>query len=158
MAKPRPPRESTALASAYRLDAANFRANAEVIVSTLSLDVDGRPTSLLALPFYFLVSHAAELLLKAALLKTGVSEAELKEFDLRHSLSGLLSELQKLGPSVSRDTEVLVNGLHRQHLTHALRYTVLVDNGEKTYLPPIPAVYEVLDELLLLTRISTQGM
>ncbi len=44
----------------------------------------------------------------AALLKRGVSEVELKEFDLRHSLSGLLSELPKLGPSVSSDAEVLV--------------------------------------------------
>lgn len=158
MAESLPPRDGIVLASAYRLNAVNFRASAEVVASTLALDVQGRPTSLLALPFYFLISHAAELLLKAALLKRGVSEAELKEFDLRHSLSGLLSELQKLGPSVSSDTEVLVNGLHGQHLTHALRYAVLADSREKTYLPPIPAVYEMLDELLMLTRISTQGV
>jgi hypothetical protein len=147
-----------ALASAYRLNAVNFRASAEMIGSTLSLDLDGRPTSLLALPFYFLVSHAAELLLKAALLKRGLTEAELKRFGLRHSLSDLLSELQKLGPSVSHETKTLVDGLHQQHFTHALRYTVLVDNGEKSFLPPVPAIHKMLDELLLLTRIATQGV
>jgi hypothetical protein len=78
MAESLPPRDGIVLASTYRLNAVNFRASAEV-ASTLVLDVQGRPTSLLALPFYFLISHAAELLLKAALLKRGVSEAELKE-------------------------------------------------------------------------------
>ena len=44
---------------------------------------------LTALPFYFLVSHVAERLLKSARLKRGFSEQELREFGYRHNLDKL---------------------------------------------------------------------
>ncbi len=97
-----------------------------------------------------------ELLLKSALLKRGFTEDVLKQRKYRHNLLRLLSELQTGGVSVSPESERLVNGLHPQHQDHALRYTALVDDGEKTYMPPPPLVFATLDELLLLTRISKQ--
>ena len=146
------------LASIYRLGAVNFWESAKKLSKTLELNSDGTPAKLTAIPFYFLTSHAAELLLKSALLKRGVSEEVLRKHDYRHSLDSLLEQLQNLGVSVTPSTVNLIHGLHSQHQNHALRYTALVDDGNKTYMPPPQLVFTMLDELLLLTRISAQGV
>ena len=145
------------VAVAYRLNGANFRASAEVLASALELDRDGRPTKLTAIPLYFLASYAAELYLKAALLKRGFDEPTLRK-RFGHDLDSLLAALQQAGVSVTDETVATVKGLSDQHSKHALRYTVLVDDGKKTYWPPLSLVFSMLDELLLLTRISTQGV
>ncbi len=146
------------LASVYRLTAVNFWESAKIVSASLETKSDGTPAKLAAIPFYFLISHAAELLLKSALLKRGLQENDLKKFDCRHNLDALLEELQKKGVSITPDTVRLIGGLHSQHQNHALRYTALVDDGQKTFMPPPPLVFSMLDELLLLTRISTQGV
>lgn len=147
------------LAVAYRLNGVNFRASAEMLGEALELDGSGRPTSLTAIPVYFLASQAAELFMKAALLKRGFSESDLKKkHELRHNLEALLQEIQSKGVPVSAETAAIVAGLSEQHRTHQLRYTVLVDDGTKTYWPPLSIVFAALDELLLLTRISTHGV
>lgn len=151
-------RDNIPLAVAYYLNGTNFRMSAEELKNTLELDVDGRPTKLTAVPLYFLASHAAELFLKAALLKRGFDEQYLKKYDYRHDLSSLLSGLQKKGVAVTDATVATIHGMAKQHKNHALRYTVLVDDGAKTYWPPLSAVFSMLDELVLLTRISTQGV
>jgi hypothetical protein len=69
-----------------------------------------------------------------------------------------LDALQEKGVSVTPETVHVVTGLHPQHESHALRYTALVDDGKKTYMPPPSLAFKMLDELLLLTRISTQGV
>jgi hypothetical protein len=150
--------DSIYLASVYRLTAVNFRLAAETLHSTMELSSDGRPAKLTAIPFYFLASHAAELFLKSALLKRGFAEGDLKRFENRHSLNNLLEAVQQKGLFVSPQTISLINGLHEQHQTHALRYTALVDDGQSTYLPPPSLVFVMLDELLMLTRIATQGI
>jgi hypothetical protein len=81
----------------------------------------------------------------------------LKQREFRHNLNSLLAALQKKGVAVTPESVHLISGLHSQHLSHALRYTVLYDTGKKTYLPPLQLVFAMLDELLMLTRISTQG-
>ena len=146
------------LASIYRLTAVNFWKSAEILSASLDTKSDGTPATVTAIPFYFLVSHAAELLLKSALLKRGFPEGDLKKYDYRHNLDALLEELQKRGVSVTPDTVQLIRGLHSQHAHHALRYTALVDDGQKIYMPPPPLMLSMLEELLLLTRISTQGI
>ena len=97
-------------------------------------------------------------MLKAVLLKRGFTEADLKKHEYRHSLIALLKALQAKGVSVTPETVRVVTGLHPQHESHALRYTALVDDGKKTYMPPPSLAFKMLDELLLLTRISTQGV
>ena len=149
--------DSLYMASIYRLTGVNFRMSAETLAKTLETKSDGSPEKVTAIPFYFLVSHAAELLLKSALLKRGFTESDLKKYDYRHNLDTLLGALQDKGVYVTPDTVNLINQLHAQHQTHALRYTALVDDGEKTFMPP-PLLFTMLDELLLLTRISTQGV
>jgi hypothetical protein len=146
--------ENIYLASVYRLHAVNFRLSAETLSHTMEVKSDGSPAKLTAIPFYFLISHATELLLKSALLKRGFGEADLKKFDYRHNLSGLLGALRDKAVFITADTIRLIDGLHAQHLNHALRYSVLVDNGQKTFLPPPPILFAMLDELLLLTRVG----
>jgi len=140
------------LASIYRLHAVNFRLSAQTLSATMELKSNGTPSKLTAIPFYFLISHATELFLKAALLKRGFTDQDLKKHELRHNLSGLLAALQGKGIPVTLETTSLINGLTPQHLDHSLRYTVLVDNGKKTFWPPPVMLFAMLDELLMLTR------
>ncbi len=149
---------SVYLATVYRLTAVSFRLAAETLAATMETKGDGTPAKITAIPFYFLASHAAELFLTSALLKRGFEESDLKEYDYRHNLNALLVAIQANGVSVTSDTVTLINGLHGQHQTHALRYTALVDDGQATYMPPPSLVFRMLDELLLLTRLSTQGV
>ncbi|SOD22547.1 hypothetical protein [Nitrosomonas ureae] len=149
--------DNVALAVAYYTNGVNFRVSAERLASDLELDNLGRPTKLTAIPLFFLASHAAELFLKAALLKRGVSSSDLKKFEYRHNLSALLQLLQLKNIFVSAETIELVNGLSEQHAEHALRYTVLFDDGKKTYWPPIALVFSALEELLLLTRVGNNS-
>ncbi|MGQ0542939.1 MAG: hypothetical protein ACT4O9_13960 [Blastocatellia bacterium] len=145
------------LAVAYYMNGVNFKMSAKTLADDIEIGDDGRPAKITAIPLYFLVSHAAELFLKSALLKRGFDEAKLKKFDYRHNLSALLSEIQTRGLPVTDNTVAVAQGLSKQHQAHQLRYTVLVDDGTKTYWPPLPMVFASLDELLLLCRISTHG-
>jgi hypothetical protein len=146
------------LAAAYYLNGSIFQTSAKKLMEGLELDSSGRPAKLTAIPMYFLASHAAELFLKAALLKRGFAEADLKNFDYRHNLVGLLQEIRDLAVPVTNDTVAVIQGLSEQHRTHRLRYTVLVDDGATTYWPPPSLVFTALDELLTLTRVSTHGV
>jgi hypothetical protein len=150
--------DNISLAFAYYTNGTNFRMSAERLAEGLELDAAGRPTKLTAVPLYFLASHAAELFLKAALLKRGLAAPDLKKYDHRHNLAKLLTEVERRGVPVTADTVALIQGLSEQHQTHQLRYTVLLDDGAKTYWPPLRLVFSALDELLLLTRISTHGV
>jgi len=109
------------------------------------------------MPFYYLASHAAELFLKAALLKRGFSERDLRKPRLRHDLNALLGELVSKGVPVTDSTRKMIEGLGAQHKTHELRFPDLV-RGISVFLPPPSSVFEMLDELFLLTRTSTQGI
>ena len=146
------------LASVYRITAVNFWKSAKILSVSLETNSDGSPTKITAIPFYFLVSHAAELFLKSALLKRGFLESKLKKISYRHDLDMLLKELQTRGVSVTSRSAHLIRGLHSQHQNHALRYTALVDDGQKTYMPPLHQVLSMLEELLKLTRISSPAV
>jgi hypothetical protein len=151
-------KDNIPLAVAYYTNGVNFRLSVERPREGLELDDAGRPKKLTVIPLYFLASHVAELFLKAALLKRGFPETDLKKYDYRHNLEALSQELQKKGLPVSSDTTAVIQGLSEQHKTHQLRYTVLGDDGTKTYWPPLSLVFAALEELLLLTRISTHGV
>ena len=140
-------------ASVYRLTAVNFRASAEALLPSLDLRDDGSPAKLTAIPFYFLVSQTMELLLKSALLKRGFVPTDLKRFDNRHNLKALLELLKKKGLPVSTEATSIVEGLSSQHANHLLRYHFLLN----PFMPPPASLWPVLDDLLLLTRISTHG-
>ena len=150
--------DSLYLASIYRIHAAIFVESAKLLAERLEVDPVGTPTTLAAIPVYLLSSHAAELFLKAALLKRGFGDRDLREFNYRHNLGALLDAVQQAGVCVTAETEEMVRGFSTQHEDHSLRYTALVDDRRPTYMPPVVMVFAMLEELLLLTRISTQGV
>jgi hypothetical protein len=150
--------DSTYMASIYRLEATVFRDSARRLNVSFEADGQSLEGNRMALPVYYLVSHAAELFLKAALFKRGVTDDDLKKYTVRHSLNALRDALQAKGLCISSEAIQILDGLNAQHESHALRYTALVDNGRKLYMPPPALAFAMLDELLLLTRVSTQGV
>lgn len=151
--------EGVPLAVTFYMNGVNFRASAERLSQSIDLDEDGRPKQTLAsIPMYLLASYAAELFLKASLLKRGLNEKDLKNFNLRHNLSNLMIKLIELGVPVSEPTQNIVKGLSSQHESHDLRYTVLQHLGHNSYFPPIAALFVALEELFSLTRISKHGV
>jgi hypothetical protein len=149
--------DNTYIASTYRLTGVIFWESAKRLEETMEKTDAGTPAKVIELPFYFLVSHATELFLKSALLKREWSEQNLKKLGYRHNLDTLLQEMQNIGILVEPETAEVIRCLAAQHADHALRYTALMDDGQKTYMPPPALIYAALEELLLLTRVSTQG-
>ena len=150
--------DNIVIALAYRSNGAAYQESAKILCSNLELNQKNIPKNYLCTPFYYLCSHAAELYLKAALLKRNYDVEKLKKFDFRHNLQALLDELidnRKL--EVTKNTRLTISALHSQHEKHALRYNVLLDDGNNIVFPPVCCCLEMLDELLMLTRINTQG-
>ena len=87
--------DNIVLASIYRLQATNFIMSARVLFNYYQEKDGTLIANLRALPFYYLVSHACELLLKCALLKRDIPMHRLKNKNIRHSLLDLLTELEK---------------------------------------------------------------
>lgn len=146
--------DNVVFASIYRQTATSFRMSAELLESNFGEEM---PRNHRAMPFYYLISHACELLLKAALLKRCITPQRLQKADLRHNLQALLKELESQEVSISPNSKAIVTGLSRQHKEHDLRYTALLDNGKLTYTPEPVDVYIMLDELLMTTRLRPQG-
>jgi hypothetical protein len=74
------------IASIDRLTAVNFWQTAKIVSASLETKSDRSPAKVTAIPFYFRASHAAELLLKSALLKRGFQEGDLKKVGLKEAL------------------------------------------------------------------------
>jgi hypothetical protein len=141
------------VASYYRLTATIFRENAEILLDAYAKRDVQIPVNPLGIPLYFLFSHAIELLLKSALLKRGIQETKLKQYELRHDLEALASELENLGCVLSKSSKEVIVSLSTQHQSHHLRYTVLFE-GTVTYMPKPDDAFAALDELLLATKIG----
>jgi hypothetical protein len=149
--------DNVVLASTYRLTAANFRMSAEVLFHDFQKRGEALRRNVRAIPFYYLVSHAVELLLKCALLKRGESADGLKKYPLGHSLDAQLKKLRHLGVPISDSAVSVIHALSRQHERHNLRYTALLDDGEATFTPEPSVLFGLLDELLLAGRVGTRG-
>ena len=85
--------DSTYMASACCLECLAFQAGARRLSESFDTEGKSLQGARTTLPFYFLVSHAAELFLKAALFKRRFAEGDLKMHGTRYSLSALLVEL-----------------------------------------------------------------
>ena len=140
-------------ATVYRLAAVNFRLSAEKLLPTIELRDDGTSSKLTAIPFYFLISHAIELLLKSILLKRGYEPSDLRRFHTRHNLDALLKLVENKGLPMTDESRQLIVGLSNQHKEHLLRYHLLIN----PFMPDPNKFWPLLDELLSLTRISTHG-
>lgn len=152
--------DNIVLASTYRLTATNFRMSAEILLRDFEKRGEAMPRNIRAIPFYYLISHAIELLLKCTLLKRGQSNDDLKKYPIRHSLSALLEKLSALDVPMSDNAINVIGILSQQHEKHNLRYTALLtyfDDVEAGFTPEPSILLDVLDELLLAGRISTHG-
>ncbi len=150
--------DNVAMASWYRMTGIVFLENAKMLNRAFKdkgASTIGNP---MAVPFYYLISHAAELFLKCALLKRGFSPNELKSSALGHSLERFLRELQKKGVPISEPCSQLLLKLSHQHEKHALRYSVFVDDGQPTFTPEPEELFSMLDELMMAWRIATYGV
>lgn len=152
------PADNIAMASWYRSLAVAFTHNAKILSHAFEERGEGVVGNRMAAPMYYLVSHAAELLLKCALFKRGVSPSDLKSVAIRHSLEGLLDELLRKGVPISEPCSQLLRKLSHQHERHALRYTVFVDDGEPVFTPQSEELFSMLDELMMAGRITTHGV
>ena len=150
--------DSVAMASWYRMTAVVFMENAKILHGVFADKGEPLVGNRMAVPFYYLVSHAAELFLKCALLKRGLSPIALKSSTLRHSLENLLRELLKKGVPISEQSSQLLLCLSHQHEKHALRYTVFIANSGPTFTPEPQELFLMLDELMMAGRISTHGV
>jgi len=146
--------DNIVLASTYRLTATNFRMSAEILLHDFEKRGEALPKNMRAIPFYYLISHAIELLLKCALLKRGQAADDLKKYQIRHSLSALLQKLSELGVPMSDNAINVIGVLSQQHEKHNLRYTALLDDGEVTFTPEPSVFLDVLDELLLAGKVT----
>jgi HEPN domain-containing protein len=149
--------ESTELASIYRLTATSFRMSAEAVRSHYESHHEDMPGNHRAMPYYFLVSQACELLLKAALLKRGIAEPTLRKARVRHDLLALLQELEQYDVRITPDAALTLGKLSRQHRDHDLRYTALLADGVSIATPAPEDVENLLDELLICTRLRTSS-
>jgi hypothetical protein len=150
--------DNVAMASWYRMTGVVFAQNAKILNRAFEEKRESIIGNPMAVPFYYLVSHAAELFLKCALLKRGFSPNDLKSSTLRHSLEKLLGELLKKGVPISEPCSQLLLRLSRQHEKHVLRYTVFVDEGEPTFTPQPEELFSMLDELMMAGRIASHGV
>ncbi len=150
--------DNIALASTYRMNATLFRMSAEVLFHDFQRRGEPLPRNVRAIPFYYLISHTFELLLKCALLKRGASVDVLKKYPLGHSLSRQLEMLKGFGVPVSENTDLVIRILSSQHEKHVLRYSALSDDGEPTFTPEPELLFTIADELLMAGRISTHGV
>lgn len=139
------------LASTYRMMATYFQMSAKTLHEKFNSENKSVMGNLQSIPFYYLLSHACELLLKCALLKRGFGEKDLKKVDVRHNLCNLLTKLEGKGIFISSESKKILVLLNDQHNTHLLRYKVLIE-GAKTPSPEL--IYKLLDELLMWTKIN----
>lgn len=152
--------DNIVVASNYRMIAGVYERSAKILAKSEDWNDQGQPSKLLTpIPIYQLCSHAAELYLKASLLKRGYSEKEMKKFDYRHNLQALLNLLIEKEIPISNRVKDTVASLSEQHQNHILRYSK-IENGFVTvalHMPPIEEVFESLGELLELTSINRTG-
>lgn len=152
------PTDFVADAAYYRMTATTYWECAKLLEKGFA-DQDKKVSgNRMAVPFYLLISHCIELLLKCALMKRGLAPSELKKFELRHNLCELLSELLKFDVPISQSTQQLVTVMSDQHKRHAFRYSVFFEGSEAVYVPEPEQIYQVLEELLMAGRINTHGV
>jgi hypothetical protein len=143
------PEERFTLAIRYRLTGLAFWECARNSENVIKKRV-GTPTDIEIIPYLFVVAHAVELLLKAALARRGYSEQELRKKPIRHNLNQLLESLQSNGVVLSSSTVELINGLSEDHDEFLLRYGQAFFRKTKN-LAPMDKFSDMISELLIFT-------
>lgn len=150
--------EFVADASVYRLTAIAYWESAKVLQKAIEDKGEKVPGNRAAIPYYLLISHAIELFLKCALLKRGVSPEALKKYEFRHDLKTLLEAIEAFKVAITARTREVVMVISPQHKDHVLRYSVFRWDSGPVYVPEPAEIDAVLEELLMIGRISTHGV
>jgi hypothetical protein len=95
-------------------------------------------------PIYFLLCHAIELVLKAYILASGVTEAKLRQQKIRHNLDELRNLAVSLGYSPSKKINAVIDLLAPHHADYSFRYR---KPGYKSY-PRIDEAIKSLETML----------
>lgn len=146
--------DNIALASHHRMTAVVYWKSAEMLNNSFEARGQTVVGNRMAVPFYYLACHAAEMLLKCALLKRNILPSELKKQHVRHSLVELLKLVEKKGVPISDRSVQLIVSLDRRHKDHALRYSFLMENSGPVFTPPAQDIFSLLDELMMAGRAS----
>ncbi|MCU4162004.1 hypothetical protein AiwAL_18250 [Acidiphilium sp. AL] len=149
--------DNIGIAATYRMTATYFKISADVLAKDFISNKIRISGNRKAIPYYYMISHALELLLKCALLKRNFPKSKLKNSTLRHNLIGLLDELKNFGIPITEDTYNTIQIISDQHKKHRLRYDFLFDDGLLTFTPEPNSLNSTYDELLLTGAISTFG-
>ena len=139
------------LAGILRWTAMNFVSSSQRLHDSLTDDGFAVELNPLAVPLYYLATHAAELYLKAALLKNGAIEGNVKH----HNISRLVEELKDKGATFSKPTITVLSDLAEQHKRHLLRYNSTNPN-DVVFTPNVEAVFLMLQELQMLSGRRTR--
>jgi len=145
-------------AAYYRMTAVVYWENAKMLQEAFERKGQKVRGNRMAVPYYLLISHAMELLLKCALLKRQTSPKDLKKFELRHNLKSLLDAVEALHIPITARTREIVHVMSSQHSNHVFRYTVFFEEGGPVFVPEPVDLNGVLEELLMAGRISTHGV
>jgi hypothetical protein len=143
--------DQIAKASNYRTTATIYRMNAEILLKHFEAEGESCVRNIRAIPFYFLMCHSFELLLKCALLKRDIAPSKLKSIELRHGLINLADMLEKKGQVLTAETKLTISTLDDDHKRHVFRYDALSTGA---YTPPADKLFECYNELLLAGRLS----
>jgi HEPN domain-containing protein len=126
----------------YILTGMIFTASARRLARSFAKDGEPITKNPQAVPLYYLVSHAAELFLKALVLGHGLPIQQKHN----HDLMGLLGEAEKFGLKVSARTRKVLEELSPVHKQHSLRYSVFIVE-KVVFQSTEQEVFEMLKEL-----------
>jgi len=96
-----------------------------------------------AAPLYYLVSHAAELFLKALVVKHDLRI----QWEHNHDLLGLLGELESIKVKVTPASRKVVEELSSDHKAHLLRYDAFFLGREGGFQSNEQQLFAMLEEL-----------
>jgi hypothetical protein len=105
-------------AATYILSAQIFTKSAERLAKCFADEKWQISNTPQAVPLYYLVSHAAELYLKALVVSHGLQI----QWEHNHDLVGLLGELESIGVKVTTASRKVLEELSPEHKGHSLRY------------------------------------
>jgi hypothetical protein len=132
-------------AATYTLSAQIFRESARRLAKCFADEKWQITNNSQAAPLYYLVSHAAELFLKALAASHGL----LIQWEHKHDLVGLLGELEAMGVKVTPAARKVIEELSPEHRGHSLRYDAFFV-GEGGFQSNEQQLFSMLEELRLL--------
>jgi hypothetical protein len=130
-------------AATYFLSARIFTKSAQRLAKCFADDKWQITNNAEAAPVYYLVSHAAELFLKALAVSHGLPI----RWEHNHDLVGLLGELEAIKVKVTPASRKVLEELSPEHKRHLLRYDAFFLGNEGGFQSNEQQLFTMLEEL-----------